>query len=304
MKTNTRILLACCLFWLGTSPGGWCFYNPTTGRWLSRDPIDESGGLNSYGFAGNDSVGAIDPVGLVIACHCPEAYFKENGITPGMYTKSGDTYSAIAGGRGPTSGTGFILWRMLLTSHQFKAAGLKVENLKKHVAARHTIVNNALKANFRFGTGQKLDWTGFTDDPQAFFDKRNNGRTVIACQALSLIIFETGNRFGQTGWAAGHRTYEPDRVWIPGDWGYIINLAYTDDGDWTDENGQNRGVQGENVFCTGDDLFWGHFADGKHPAKSKQWWWNEVQSWTSKSGKHGTPDWRNDIKYPVTGLQP
>jgi RHS repeat-associated protein len=29
---------------------GYRYYNPGTGRWLSRDPIGEKGGLNLYGF--------------------------------------------------------------------------------------------------------------------------------------------------------------------------------------------------------------------------------------------------------------
>jgi RHS repeat-associated protein len=32
---------------------GYRYYNASTGRWLSRDPIDESGGLNLYGFVKN-----------------------------------------------------------------------------------------------------------------------------------------------------------------------------------------------------------------------------------------------------------
>ncbi len=28
-------------------------YNPTDGRWLTRDPIEEQGGRNLYGFVGN-----------------------------------------------------------------------------------------------------------------------------------------------------------------------------------------------------------------------------------------------------------
>ena len=40
------------------------FYNPSTGRWLSRDPIGENGEKNLYGFVQNDSVRGVDPVGL------------------------------------------------------------------------------------------------------------------------------------------------------------------------------------------------------------------------------------------------
>ncbi len=39
---------------------------PETGRWLSRDPIGEKGGLNLYGFALNSSVNYIDPTGRIV----------------------------------------------------------------------------------------------------------------------------------------------------------------------------------------------------------------------------------------------
>src|ERR1035441_1916421 len=40
------------------------YYNPTTGRWLSRDPIGERGGINLYGFVGNNPISRIDLFGL------------------------------------------------------------------------------------------------------------------------------------------------------------------------------------------------------------------------------------------------
>gem|GEM_PF-3167065 len=39
-------------------------YEPDLGRWFSKDPIDEQGGLNLYGFAGNDPVNRWDYLGL------------------------------------------------------------------------------------------------------------------------------------------------------------------------------------------------------------------------------------------------
>jgi len=39
-------------------------YNPDTGRWLSRDPIGERGGLNLSGFVDNDPLNRFDPLGL------------------------------------------------------------------------------------------------------------------------------------------------------------------------------------------------------------------------------------------------
>ncbi len=43
---------------------GYRYYNPSTGRWLSRDPIGERGGLCLYATASNDLLGAIDAFGL------------------------------------------------------------------------------------------------------------------------------------------------------------------------------------------------------------------------------------------------
>ncbi|MBB5354042.1 RHS repeat-associated protein, partial [Haloferula luteola] len=42
---------------------GYRYYDPVTGRWPSRDPIGERGGVNLYGFVENDSVGRIDVLG-------------------------------------------------------------------------------------------------------------------------------------------------------------------------------------------------------------------------------------------------
>jgi RHS repeat-associated protein len=44
---------------------GYRYYDPLTGRWPSRDPIEERGGLNLYGFAGNDLQNWIDYLGLI-----------------------------------------------------------------------------------------------------------------------------------------------------------------------------------------------------------------------------------------------
>ena len=45
---------------------GFRYYNPSTGRWLSRDPIEEEGGLNLYGMVDNDPVSFVDPLGLAL----------------------------------------------------------------------------------------------------------------------------------------------------------------------------------------------------------------------------------------------
>jgi RHS repeat-associated protein len=53
------------------------FYGPGPHRWLNQDPIREAGGLNLYGFVGNNPVSRIDPLGLAWYDYIP-------GIGPGI----------------------------------------------------------------------------------------------------------------------------------------------------------------------------------------------------------------------------
>ena len=46
---------------------GFRYYDPETGRWPSRDPIEENGGVNLYEFVGNNGVSAHDVHGLCSA---------------------------------------------------------------------------------------------------------------------------------------------------------------------------------------------------------------------------------------------
>ncbi len=48
----------------GTFYYGFRYYVPETGRWLSRDPIAERGGLNLFAFVGNDVLNKLDYLGM------------------------------------------------------------------------------------------------------------------------------------------------------------------------------------------------------------------------------------------------
>ena len=43
---------------------GYRYYSPKLGRWISRDPLGEAGGINLYGFVRNNPVHRYDPLGL------------------------------------------------------------------------------------------------------------------------------------------------------------------------------------------------------------------------------------------------
>ena len=58
---------------------GFRFYNPYLGRWLSRDPIGERGGLNLYAMVGNNALNGRDILGLEPAPtrECPQGKVKD-----------------------------------------------------------------------------------------------------------------------------------------------------------------------------------------------------------------------------------
>ena len=69
------------------------YFDPSVGRWASRDPIQEQGGLNLYGFVGNDGINGLDLMGL---------WHWKNGKRDGkpraivIPDKKGDSYSDLA----------------------------------------------------------------------------------------------------------------------------------------------------------------------------------------------------------------
>ena len=56
---------------------GYRYYSPALGRWLSRDPIEERGGLNLYGFVNNDPVNKWDKLGMD-ASECGIKVYRED----------------------------------------------------------------------------------------------------------------------------------------------------------------------------------------------------------------------------------
>jgi uncharacterized small protein (DUF1192 family) len=65
---------------------GYRYYDPVTGRWPSRDPIGEKGGVNLYGFVGNDGVNKWDNLGYwytdgrTILPNVNSIYLNDSGI--------------------------------------------------------------------------------------------------------------------------------------------------------------------------------------------------------------------------------
>jgi len=102
MKTKqiraTWMVLLGLLLLADTTPA---FYNPTVGKWISRDPIEERGGRNLTAFVGNDPMQRIDsdgrywwvvPIIIVGAgcssddCECEGRQVKKKPVETGVRT--------------------------------------------------------------------------------------------------------------------------------------------------------------------------------------------------------------------------
>ena len=59
---------------------GYRYYDPLTGRWPSRDPIGEKGGMNMYGFVGNEPIDRVDFDGRFTATRCSRCGELYQGI--------------------------------------------------------------------------------------------------------------------------------------------------------------------------------------------------------------------------------
>jgi RHS repeat-associated protein len=62
-------------------------YDPATGRWLSRDPIGENGGINLYGYVVNNPVNYVDPLGLINWSTIGSAFEGKIGVGLGLQAK-------------------------------------------------------------------------------------------------------------------------------------------------------------------------------------------------------------------------
>jgi len=63
------------------APATYPYVAPPVRDWPSRDPIQESGGVNLYGFVGNDGVNSWDKLGLY-TIQDAVAKLKERGVKP------------------------------------------------------------------------------------------------------------------------------------------------------------------------------------------------------------------------------
>jgi len=84
------------------------YYTPNLGRFVNRDPIQETGGLNLYGFCANNPVSRWDVLGLQQVC--VSEFWTEGHDEGSVFRVVGVTKTVCVDVPDPTAGGGPIPW--------------------------------------------------------------------------------------------------------------------------------------------------------------------------------------------------
>jgi uncharacterized protein (DUF2235 family) len=74
---------------------GYRYYSPGLGRWLSRDPMEESGGVNLYGFCANSPADSVDSLGLALYAFDGTWNDRDKMKRPTNVAKLHDVYAGL-----------------------------------------------------------------------------------------------------------------------------------------------------------------------------------------------------------------
>jgi RHS repeat-associated protein len=138
------------------------YYDPSTGRYITSDPIGLAGGLNTYGYVGGNTLNYIDPLGLKCnsnGCWLTplEATLANKGDYLGYYAvacANGDNYACQARNVAANKG-----WQARLTNWNLSSAledngwqeGCEVdavmENIRQELALAHALLLSGATEN-------------------------------------------------------------------------------------------------------------------------------------------------------------
>jgi len=251
--------------------------------WPSRDPIEEEGGENLYGFVNNQSINAVDEDGLEIVTDCPiDAELDKLGIS---FT-SQDNYE---GGlhkysRGIPGFANEIIRMMIRSEHQFIFNGDTPETcwgkILGHVEIRKKVIaRTRTLANMNFGSD---------NFPQGVDPFKEPGKCTSGCATAARLAH------GDMGTITVRSAY-----FIPGDSGYIANLKHSIYG--LGGTNSKHGEEGENIVYLGNNVFFGQIPGAaKEKFRSLKGWEKFVDGW----GGHETWDLRTIVVDGLDGFIP
>ena len=139
---------------------GYRYYDPKTGRWLGRDPIEEKGGVNLYGVNLNDIINRIDVLGMIpafpdccgtevahaatLSVGCEKAVKKISNLMANVKRRVADLKANPQGL--PWSALGDDLQPALSVRGHIKLISEDISNLEASLGRRDAKCNRAKKA--------------------------------------------------------------------------------------------------------------------------------------------------------------
>ncbi|TAE93461.1 MAG: RHS repeat-associated core domain-containing protein [Verrucomicrobia bacterium] len=131
---------------------GYRYYHPQTGRWINRDPIEERGGLNLYGFVGNDGLNRWDFLGNI-----PSLLMNTSKVQLGN--------------------CGSFYWPASFTTSPEKDSGIVLQEVNASGRYQKYDYNGVLITSLSYSVGPKTNpyfeiWDvgfGVTNSPEDFF---------------------------------------------------------------------------------------------------------------------------------------
>ena len=99
-RANTRYLLLSALVLSSSAFQAQAYYHPDEGRWISRDPMWEGGGMNLYSFCRNATTIWIDPLGEDVknSSSCPVVVKPGSDKDPPVVVPPGGEYKGTQDG--------------------------------------------------------------------------------------------------------------------------------------------------------------------------------------------------------------
>jgi len=271
---------------------GYRYHNPQTGRWIGRDPSEEVGGVNLFGFVGNDPVNGVDPLGL----------WKAEGNWSGGWEK----YSAIAIADKDCDNLSHLAFLVTGYEDDWHSLGRPSDKVRKDervnigpllVLLEKRLRNKTLSAAMTYNTV----WGDFTSStkPTAelvnrYFGKEEFGHSDCA-QGLELVYAKAiVDVFGAQAWnkfdldlieqipqlltdkPGGGR---PGDMWL-GDSGFVQNYPdYLALSRRANRSGLSGPSQGENIIKVGPSRFWGYTDHSfKQDSRTISQWQNVLRS--------------------------
>ena len=225
------------------------FYNPSTGRWFSRDPAGENDGANLCGFVGNNTVNKIDVWGLWgtdVHYFRTEQWARELGISPGTANAIGGADEAI-----DTLYTTMVFSDANWAWHFNRSSGAKDSRL---ILSEWQVLMAKMRCDCERGTDDSFNASVYL------------GHALHPLQ--DWVAHADFNRKLEAPRISGFHWWEKIQYWHNYLAGGASKAKQTDDptfdGGGPDGRATLATMKGSKTLSNGDQLYWTDFNPGRH----------------------------------------